>query len=346
MSVLGPCTYVTRGWGIHDARWAKTFQDIGFRVDTVSCQRDGIRLSDLPSTINNPGPVIAGPLDSVTPMLTGIQNRLVGLSWASDLLMMHQRKQDLSWLNKLDAVIVDSSATRAIVLESGLKPKDIHVIPWGVNVDLFSPTGPAINLSTWGVPSSTTTLLSLRAHEPIYRVADIIESFARLIESEPRTHLIVGNGGSLRVELEEQVKALKVTDHVTFIGSLPEFELPSLMRACHFYITASDIDGSSVTLLQAMSCGLPVIASDIPGNQDWVHEHKTGRLFRVGSPEALARTLQSALNRDNDEKTTHMAANSRNHILAKADWSRNSKGLAYVLAPEQRDVSWKRPTIS
>ena len=324
---------------MHDERWTRALEDVGFQVHTVSCERDNIVLDDLPSAIDNDGPILAGPMNSVTSALTGLTNRLVGLSWGFDLLEMRDREQDLSWLAQLDAVIVDSSATREVALAGGVPPTGVHTIPWGIDVDRFSETGPVADLSTWGIPNSATTVLSLRAHESLYRVLDIIEAFASLREFEIEAHLIVGNDGLLRNDLESQVDALGMADSVTFIGSLPESRLPQLLRACDLYVTASEVDGSSVTLLQAMSCGLPVVASDTPGNRDWIQEKDTGRLFATGSPSDLARVLAMSVEEIDSQDTSRMTVNARNRVLARANWARNRTALAEIMAPGQRGSS-------
>ena len=339
MPNLGPCTYVTRGWGVHDERWTKALQDVGFQVRILSCERDQMDTEDLQRAIDNPGPILAGPLNSLTPALVGLENRLVGLSWGFDLLEMRARGEDLSWLIQLDAVIVDSTETGEIAMGSGLAPARVFTIPWGIDLELFSESGATADLGRWGVPSSAVTVLSLRAHEPLYRVADIIDAFSQILETTPTAHLIIGNDGSLRVGLEHQVAALGITKEVTFIGSLPESELPPLLRACDLYVTASEVDGSSVTLLQTMSCGVPVVASDTPGNRDWVQDQETGRLFVTGSAVDLARALRTALNPSNAESTARMATNARNRVRTKANWSKNICALTGIMAPRPRGSS-------
>ena len=334
MPDFGQCTYVTRGWGVHDKRWTKALQDAGFRVRTLSCERDRIATEELQKAIDNPGPILAGPLNSVTPELVGLSNRLVGLSWGYDLLGMRDRGEDLSWLTQLDAVIVDSTATREVALSSGLALAQVHTIPWGIDLKVFSETGAAANLGSWGVPSSAITVLSARAHEPLYRVADIIDAFSQLLGAVPTAHLLIGNDGSLRVDLENRVAALGITKEVTFIGLLPESELPALLRACDLYVTASEVDGSSVTLLQAMSCGVPVVASDTPGNRDWVQDQETGRLFVTGSVNDLARTLHTALESSDARTTARMAARAQVRVRTRANWGHNRLALSEILYPQ------------
>ncbi len=67
-----------------------------------------------------------------------------------------------------------------------------------------------------------------------------------------------------------RIAAAGLEGRVQFAGNVPEDEMVTHFQASDVYISASHSDGSSVSLLQAMACGLPVIVSDIPGNREWV----------------------------------------------------------------------------
>lgn len=327
-----PCTYVTKGWGVHDDRWVAGLQASGLEVHTVSCERDGIDPTTLKKAVSGSGPILAGPLTNVTRELSGISNRLVGLSWGFDLIQMHN--QDLSWLKDLDAIIVDSAVTRSIALSSGITPESVHTLPWGVDLHVFKADGPVMDLSNWNVPNESLILLSLRALEPIYRVSDILEAFAQIANSHPEAFLIVGNEGPLHFELLHQSRDLGIAEKVRFIGSVPESDVPCLLRTADVYITASEIDGTSVTLLQAMGCQIPVLASDTPGNRDWVIPRSTGRLFSTGDPTSLATGIREILQNLGTSVETTMVEAASSEVTRRANWDHNRLALFEILYPE------------
>ena len=325
------CTYVTKSWGVHDDRWVAALQASDLEVHTVSCERDGIDPTTLKQAVSGAGPILAGPLTSMTRELSGISNRLVGLSWGFDLIQMHN--QDLSWLKDLDAIIVDSAVTRSIALSSGITPESVHTLPWGVDLHVFKADGPAMDLSHWNVPNESLILLSLRALEPIYRVSDILEAFAQIANSHPEAFLIVGNEGSLHFELIHQSRELGIAEKVRFIGSVPESDVARLLRAVDVYITASEIDGTSVTLLQAMGCQIPVLASDTPGNRDWVVPRKTGSLFSTGDPTSLATGIREIIQNQGTSAISTMVEAASSEVTRRANWEHNRLALSEILYP-------------
>ncbi len=327
-----PCTYVSQTWGVHDQRWVQALTDLGFDVRVLSVEKNQLTIQRIRDELStNDGPVLAGPLTSVTHHLVGIAQPLIGLSWGFDLLQLSNDGGDVSWLKKVDGLIVDSHTTRDIALTSGLSDDRIYSIPWGIDLQKFTPTGPQMDLGVWKISPSDQVIVSLRAHEPFYRVNDIVDAFALIQDDFPHTHLIIGNEGGLGEQLREQARSLSIDDRTTFIGMLPESDLPSLLRASTVYVTASEVDGTSVTLLQAMSCGLPVVASATSGNTEWVIPGETGYLFRTGSPQEMAEALSSALTDHDSGDPQGLTATAHDLVAKKADWDRNYRSLLTIM---------------
>jgi len=325
---MQPCVYATSGWGIHDRRWVEALRDVGFDPFIVRLGVDADTPADLRTLVesrsSSTGPVLAGPLNSVAQHLTGLAAPVVGLSWGFDLHEM----DDTTWLTELSGLIIDSEATARIAESAGLPDTKITMLPWGVDLSVFSPTGPIDDFSRWGIPQGATTILSLRAHEHLYRVADIIEGFALIVGSFPNAHLIIGHSGSLTDELQQQARGLRIDDRTHFIGSIPEDELPALLRGASAYVSASEVDGTSVTLLQAMACKTPVVVSSTPGNAGWVQESVTGHVFQTGNADDLARALLLTLS-DNDN--LELVERAYTLVSTEADWSRNVQRLRRAL---------------
>jgi len=334
------CVYATAGWGIHDERWVAALLEIGFRPFVVSLGRDAADALELREAVLSACtvgglnlPVLAGPLHSVTVALADLPIPVVGLSWGYDLSNLDRDGADLNWLTHLHGLIVDSEANRRIALAAGVQAERITFMPWGVDLAAFPFHAPWIDAFELGVPPHAPLVLSLRAHEPIYRVADIITAFARVPrrddvhEDFPDPHLIIGHQGSLTPELKALVRELGIEKRTRFIGTVPESDLVPLLGRASCYVTASEVDGTSVTLLQAMACGTPVIASDTPGNRGWIYEAETGFLFPVGDVEALAGFLIEVTQRYPQE----IVDRARALVEAEANWQANLSRLATAL---------------
>ncbi|MDC3377221.1 glycosyltransferase family 4 protein, partial [Candidatus Nanopelagicales bacterium] len=267
-------------------------------------------------------PILAGPLNSITVHLVDLPNPIVGLSWGFDLHQMNNP----AWLSRLSGIIVDSEPTAAIAREAGVNPDRITFIPWGVDLNAFHPNGPKQDLQAWGVPSDARVLLTLRAHEPQYRVSDVIRAMPHIVADTPNAFLLLGNKGPQTSELEQLVSDLQLKEHISFIPLIAEAELPHLLRAADVYISASEVDGTSVTLLQAMACGIRVVVSDIPGNRPWVEQGVSGRLFPLAKPEKLADAVQLAL-----VQSPTLTQEARGRVAQHADWSQNQERLSAAM---------------
>lgn len=322
------CVYATAGWGIHDERWVAALLEVGLSPHVVSLGRDVPDALELRLAVQEAAgdrPVLAGPLHTVTRPLADLPIRLVGLSWGYDLHDLRATGGDLGWLASLAALVVDSSATQDIAEEAGLPAGRITLLPWGVDLQRFPFHAPWIDAFRLGVPPHAHLVLSLRAHEPIYRVGDIVEAFARLErrpglhEDFPDPYLIIGHSGSLTDALRRRVRELGVADRTRFIGTVAEDDLVPLLGRAACYVTASEVDGTSVTLLQAMACGTPVLASATPGNLDWVDDGVTGFTFPTGDIDALAVLMDSV----NHRYPLSVVEHARARVERDADWHRN-----------------------
>jgi len=124
-------------------------------------------------------------------------------------------------------------------------------------------------------------------------------------------------------------------DRVTFPGLVKQSELPDFYRTADLYLSASHSDGTSISLLEAMGCGRPVLVSDIPGNKEWVTPGKNGWLFPDGNVEALSQAIVQVLSER--PKLPEMGLSARLITENRANWKTNFPLLldAYNLAINQ-----------
>ena len=104
-------------------------------------------------------------------------------------------------------------------------------------------------------------------------------------------------------------------------GRSVQTDLPRWYHMADLYISPSHVDGSSVSLMEALASGLPCLVSDIPGNREWVEDGVNGWLFRDGDADDLAEKILSAIkNRKSFRKIGEAA---RKTAEQKADWKKN-----------------------
>jgi L-malate glycosyltransferase len=200
------------------------------------------------------------------------------------------------------------------------------IFPWGVDLDHFSPSTLPRQVE------QPFTLLSTRSWEPIYGVDVLAQAFVLAVKQRPDLRLVMTGHGSLAVRLFQVFERAGVTSQVYFPGHVGFAELPGYYRAADLYLSASHSDGSSISLLEAMACGTPVLVSDIAGNREWVEESVQGWLFPDGDVPALAQAILNAV--DQRACLAKMGAAARQRAEDRANWKKNFPELlkAYEIA--------------
>jgi glycosyltransferase involved in cell wall biosynthesis len=174
-------------------------------------------------------------------------------------------------------------------------------------------------------------ILHLRSWESLYDPITVIRAFIRAARQNADLRLLMPGTGSLKPEIRRMLKKAGLQTNVHFAGPISQSELPAYYRTADVYVSASLSDGSSVSLMEALACGLPSIVTNIPSNREWVRPDKQGWLFPVKDEIALSDAILKAAKLT---RIKQMAKQSRKLAQSKANWSQNKHQLfrAYALA--------------
>lgn len=268
-----------------------------------------------------PDLIHAGPIQSCAFLsaLSGFQP-LISMSWGYDLL----QDADRSWLwrkitqytlRRSMRLITDCQTVLDKAVELGMQKENITAFPWGVDLARFTPGKyPPGDYDQF-------TLLSTRHWEPIYGVDVIANAFVKLAHRNDNLRMIMLGNGSQASLLREIFDHGGVMEKVFFPGQVSQSDLPRYYQMTDLYISASHIDGSSVSLMEALACGRPVLVTDIPGNQEWVEPGGNGWLFNDGDDDDLAEKILLAA--EQPKKLASMSISARQLAEERADWKRN-----------------------
>jgi glycosyltransferase involved in cell wall biosynthesis len=261
---------------------------------------------------------------------------LVSMSWGSDLLTDAQRSRLSRWaavftLQRSSVLVGDCEAVRQKAMQLGFPARRIVLFPWGVDLQEFSPA-PNVELRRRLGWEGAFVLLSLRAWEPLYGVDVLVRAFLSAAQELPDLRLFLLGTGSQAALLRQMVERSGMQERVYWGGQVTQSNLPGFYRASDLYISASHSDGSSVSLMEALACGLPVLLSDIPANREWVTPGEQGWLFSDGDWQALAAIIVTAARHRSQLAAKAEAA--RKLAEQRADWSKNFEKLlrAYEMA--------------
>lgn len=286
---------------------------------------------------HQPDVIHAGPVDlcAYLAACAGIKP-LVSMSWGYDLLFNVEKSQVSQMrarfaLENTAVLLDDCQAVSQKAGQYGFPPERLVTFPWGVDLQVYHPRE---GKNTGFIPANHegVVFLSTRQMERQYGCDVIIKAFLKAAMREDNLYLIMLGEGSQKRLLMQQSSEAGLADKVKFAGCVPESEVITYFHASDVYISASHSDGSSVSLLQAMACGLSSIVSDIPGNREWVTEGKNGWLFKDGDSDQLSAMMIDAASRPGLRGSLGAAA----RIIAteRADWQQNYPKLmdAYRMA--------------
>lgn len=192
-----------------------------------------------------------------------------------------------------------SAATelRRIAVAHGGSDADVVYAPHGVDVDRFRPDPDRLDGPD---PDQPVRILAVGRLVPKKGYATLVSALAELAgRGVPFTCRIIG-GGDLRDELEARLASVGIADRVELCGTRTQLEILDEYRRADIFVQASvvtpdgDRDGIPNSVLEAMSCGVAVVATDVAGIPEVVTDHRTGLLAHPADPIALADALAEA----------------------------------------------------
>jgi glycosyltransferase involved in cell wall biosynthesis len=279
-----------------------------------------------------PDLVQAGPIQQCAFLtaLVGFEP-LLAVSWGSDLLVDADRDEFWAWMTRYalrrsallltDCEAVSRKARQLVSLaEDG-----IVQFPWGVDLASFHPGSDGLSLrpTEW---QDCVAAISTRSWEPGYGVLHLLEGFRQAWQREPRLRLLLLGDGPERAQVRQFLDEHRLGEVVSLVGAVAHEQLPGWFRAADIYASCAYSDGSSLSLLEAMATGLPVLATDRDSNREWIAGRENGYLAPFGDTSAVARALlemaaMSAARRAGIGRTNRLAVEQR------ADWHRNTRRL-------------------
>ena len=270
--------------------------------------------------------VISGPLDTVSAGLAGGNYRHIGISWATDVMVTAASSGDAwealsSTVRTLDLVVSDNYPTENACIAMGVPPERILRIPWGPAPDLGGPTG---GRQDFGLPEARSLILYPRSLEPHYQPDVFVEALANVARAHPAALAVLVESGSLVEEVRAQVARLGLEDSLSWQPLRSAEQFRGLLALADVLVVSPKTDGTSVTVMDAMSMGVPVVSSLTSGSAEWIMDGITGWSFPVGDSDALATAILSALDCDPQRRRKITGAAS-NLVAVRGGWEASSR---------------------
>lgn len=241
------------------------------------------------------------------------------LTLPNDDILVKALGRTAAW--KAHKITVDANILKQIWTQMGIPQGKIQIIPFGVDLRIFNPNidGSAIRKKL-EIKKDDVVLISTRAlRNHHYNVESFIKAMPLILKSCSNAKFIVKGEGPLESYLKKLTKKLGISDKVHFVGLVSHSEHAKYLGAADIYVSTSFVDTTSVSLLEAMACGLAPVVTDIEGNREWITNDKNGFLFQPRNHEDLA---AKAIQLINDEQLRRkFGENCHEKAAQKASWT-------------------------
>lgn len=209
------------------------------------------------------------------------------------------RPQIVRALSGAARVFTVSASLREVGIAAGVDAARFTVVGNGVDATVFRPIDRMAARAALGLPADAPVLITVGALVERKGFHRVIALLPRLKARHPGlVYLVVGGAspeGDWTERLTRQVATLGLGDSVRFLGPRAPADLHLVLSAADVFTLPSSNEGWANVILEAMACGLPVVASDVGGNAEVVADASLGAIYPFGDDEALFSCLDRAL---------------------------------------------------
>src|SRR5690554_759215 len=188
------------------------------------------------------------------------------------------------------AIVAISNATRAALAQYEFMPKNrIQVVYNGIQPLTADAARIAELRKESGIPQDAFVYGTVSRLDPVKNQVMMLEAFAVCLQNHPSSYLLMVGDGPDRPSLEAKARDLGITDRVGFTGFI---ERPAQhLAAMDVFLLSSHTEGTSMTLLEAMSLGIPAVVTAVGGNVEVVEQGASGLLVPPGDSTRFAEDM-------------------------------------------------------
>ncbi len=243
-------------------------------------------------------------------------------SWLNIVEHLNDMAIGKAVLKAADRVITVSKKTMEYVCKLGADKSKTSVIYNGVDIDTFHPENKGESRKKLGLPKNRKIVLSVRRLVYKNGLGTLIESVPLVARNHPDTLFVVAGKGPSRKLVEDRIKELGIEDNVKLTGFVPDRLLPVYYDAADYFILPSASgEGLPLVLLEAMACGLPVIATTVGGTPEIIKHMKNGVLVPPRNPKAIAEAISKLLSEERLGPT--IGEEARRNVEDRFTWEKN-----------------------
>lgn len=352
--------YFTRAWTGHDARFVAAYVVRGAEVGYLSlshrndlvhgygitdcgalgngeishddigrCERDLISRLETVIGAFSPDLIVAGPLSDCAYLAAKADHRLplIVHSWAFDVLWEPYQNKCVDdrlvvALGRCELLLADCNAVRINCEKRFGGILRTHVMPWGVDqTEAYGADRKQSVRKELNLQPDAPFIFAPRGFDPVYRPMDILSAFSDVAENYPQAIMVAAGGGVLKERFASEVAKRRLSNRILIRDRMAHSLVLDYLAAADIFLSCSESDGSSVSLLESMLSGAIPVALDVGGIREWIQSERNGFVVcsenKADLGRALGKAIESRLN------VNSLKDANRTLVLSKANFRAN-----------------------
>lgn len=237
-----------------------------------------------------------------------------------------------------DAIAVVSEALRDYVIEHGAAAAKIHVVPNGIDPQLFHPAVRGGHIRNQYMLHDKHVIGFVGRARPWHDIDTLFDAFQLCYAQDENCHLLLV--GQMSEALQARVAQSTLAHAVTLTGPVAHSDVPEYIAAMDVAVSphaaSSDFYFSPLKLYEYLACGVPTIAADIGQPAELIENGATGYLYAPGDSRQLAQHIQMLLN--NPAHAREVAWTGAKHVLQTYTWAKNADRVVSWFAPAPQEA--------
>ncbi len=231
------------------------------------------------------------------PTVARFQGTVLHPTLGSPLARLRKFEEVLALRLPADLYIMTDDGTQGDEVLARLNPSAMGKLRFwrnGLDMNWLQPPSQgerAAERSVLGIADDAFVLLTASRLAAWKRVDRALAALPQILRSTPQALLLIVGDGEERANLERQAREVGAAGRVRFVGAVPQERVAGYMHAADAFLALADLSNVGNPLLEAMACGLPVVALDAGDTRTLVRDGDTGRLLASGVPDEVARAV-------------------------------------------------------
>ncbi|MGB9927169.1 MAG: glycosyltransferase [Methanosarcina sp.] len=237
-------------------------------------------------------------------------------------------KQIIQTMNFADRILSVSEDLKLHIINLGIKPEKVIVVPNGVDIEKFKPVKKEKARNFLNLPQDKKIVLFVGALRKIKGVDYLIEAAKAFVDRDTELFM-VGRDDGLKKSLDKRAEELKISNFIKFTGPVNHEDIPLWISASDILVLPSLSEGRPNVILEALACEIPVVATDVGGIPELLIQGETGYLVPAKNPVELSKRIGKLL--EDEDLREKMGKLGRKSIIKRGlTWEAHGKKTADI----------------